>query len=216
LIKEHHLKDYLDRALNYAQTQGVQYADVRLVQNFTEILVVKGGLVDTINFSESIGIGVRALINGAWGFASSHDLSLPEIDRITALAISIARSSGSVRGDQVDLGPPVTSQGTYRTPVETDPFLIAPEEKLVELISADAEMSRVQGVRVRRSNLTFIKEDKWFANTDGAFTEQTIYEVGGGIQAIAVGGGEVQSRSYPSSFGRQQVTAGWEDRASGP
>jgi TldD protein len=204
------LKDYLDRALNYAQTLGVQYADVRLVQNLTEILVVKDGLVDTVNYSESIGIGVRALMDGAWGFASSNDLSLQEIDRITALAISIARSSGRARGDEVDLGPPIASQGTYRTPVEVDPFLLSAEEKLAELLSADAEMSHVQGVRVRRSNLTFIKEDKWFANTDGAFTEQTIYEAGGGIQAMAVGDGEVQSRSYPSSFGRQQVTAGWE------
>ena len=204
------MKDYLDRALNYAQTLGVHYADVRLVKNITEILVVKDGLVDSINFAESIGIGVRALVDGAWGFASSHNLALPEIDRITASAVGIARSSRSVPGDEIDLGPPVTSQGTYLTPVEIDPFSLTTEEKLAELISADEEMSRVQGVRVRRSNLTFIKEDKWFANTEGAFTDQTIYEAGGGIQAIAVGGGEVQSRSYPSSFGRQQVTAGWE------
>jgi TldD protein len=204
------LKDYLDRALNTAQSLGIQYADVRLVKNLTEILVVKNGRVDTVNFAESIGIGVRALVNGAWGFASSHDLSMQEIDRITALAASIARSSGAVRGDEVDLGPPVSSQGTFRTPVDVDPFLLPTEEKLAELLSADEEMSRVAGVRVRRGNLTFIKEDKWFANTDGALTEQTIFETGGGIQAIAVGGGEVQSRSYPSSFGRQQVTAGWE------
>jgi TldD protein len=210
LIKEYHLKDYLDRALNYAQTQGVQYADVRLVQNLTEILVVKDGRVDTVDFAESLGIGVRALVGGAWGFASTHDLSMPEIDRVAALAISIARSSGNVRADEVNLGPPITSQGSYRTPLVIDPFLLTTEEKLAALLSADAEMSRVQGVRVRRSNLTFIKEDKWFANTDGAFTEQTIYEAGGGIQAVAVGGGEVQSRSYPASFGRQQVTAGWE------
>jgi TldD protein len=135
---------------------------------------------------------------------------MQEIERITALAISIARSSGRTPGEGVDLGSPVTSQGIYKTPIEIDPFLLSGEEKLATLLSADAEMSRVRGVRVRRSNLTFIKEDKWFANTEGALTEQTIYETGGGIQAIAVGGGEVQSRSYPSSFGRQQVTAGWE------
>ncbi len=204
------MKDYLDRALNQAQLHGVQYADVRLVQNLTEMLVVKDGRVDTINFAESIGIGVRTLVDGAWGFASSHDLSMPEIDRIAALAINIARSSGTVRGDEVDLGPRVTSQGTYRTPVEIDPFSLSTGEKLDALFSTDKEMSRVEGVRVRRGNLTFIKEDKWFANTEGAFTEQSIYEAGGGIYAIAVGGGEVQSRSYPSSFGRQQVTAGWE------
>ncbi len=204
------MQEHLNRALNYAQLQQVQYADVRLVQNITETLVVKDGIVDTLNYSESIGIGVRTLIDGAWGFASSHDLTAQEIERITALAISIARSSGRARGDVVDLGSPVTSQGTYQTPIEIDPFLLSQEEKLAELLSTDAEMSRVKGVRVRRSNLTFIKEDKWFANTEGALTQQTIYETGGGIQAIAVGGGEVQSRSYPSSFGRQQVTAGWE------
>jgi TldD protein len=77
-------------------------------------------------------------------------------------------------------------------------------------MTTDAEMAKVDGLRVRRSNLTFIREDKWFANTDGAFTEQTIYETGGGMQATAVGNGEVQVRSYPTSFGRQQVTAGWE------
>jgi TldD protein len=210
LFKEHALKDQINRALNYAQMEHVQYADVRLVHNQTETLVVKDGTVETLNVSESIGIGVRTLVDGAWGFASSHDLSTQEIERITALAITIAQSSSRARGERVDLGPPITSQGTYQTPIKDDPFLLSQDEKLVVLLSADVEMARVQEVRVRRSNLTFIKEDKWFANTEGAFTEQTIYETGGGIQAIAVGGGEVQSRSYPSSFGRQQVTAGWE------
>jgi TldD protein len=210
LFKEHALKDQINRALNYAQMEHVQYADVRLVHNQTETLVVKDGTVETLNVSESIGIGVRTLVDGAWGFASSHDLSTQEIERITALAITIAQSSSRARGERVNLGPPITSQGTYQTPIKDDPFLLSQDEKLVVLLSADVEMARVQEVRVRRSNLTFIKEDKWFANTEGAFTEQTIYETGGGIQAIAVGGGEVQSRSYPSSFGRQQVTAGWE------
>ena len=40
--------------------------------------------------------------------------------------------------------------------------------------------------------------------------EQTIYEAGGGIQATAVGNGEVQRRSYPQSMGRQQGCSGWE------
>lgn len=204
------MKDYLNRALNYAQLEKVQYADARIVHNQTETLVVKDGTVETLNFSESIGLGVRTLHNGAWGFASSNDLSAHEIEQTTGLAIALAKSSSLARGEQIDLGPPVTSQGSYQTPIEIDPFYLSQEEKLAILISADEEIARVQGVSVRRSNLTFIKELKWFANTEGAFTEQTIYETGGGIYAIAVGEGEVQSRSYPSSFGRQQVTAGWE------
>jgi TldD protein len=204
------LRDIINRALNLTNSRQVQYADVRVVHNLTETMVVKDGTTEATDFSESIGFGMRVLVDGGWGFASSHDISPQEVDRVTDLAFKIAQASGRASGGTIELGPPVTSQGTYQTPIGIDPFSLTPEEKLAVLTTADAEMADVQGVRVRRSNLTFIKEHKWFANTEGAFTEQTIYETGGGIQAVAVGGGEVQTRSYPSSFGRQQVTAGWE------
>jgi len=204
------LNDLIDHCLNYAQLSQVQYGDIRLIQNHTETIVVKNGVVETLNHSESLGFGVRVLDAGAWGFASSHILSIPEIERITALAISIAKASSRAPGAQIDLGPPVTSQGKYHTPVEIDPFSLPTGTKLAVLLAADDALATEQQVSVRRSNLTFIREHKWFANTEGARTEQIISEAGGGIMAIAVGNGEVQSRSYPSSFGRQQVTAGWE------
>jgi TldD protein len=65
---------------------------------------------------------------------------------------------------------------------------------------------------VATSSLAFWQEDKTFANTDGAFLEQTIVESGGGVEAMAVDRerGEVQKRSYPNSFGRDQRQEGWE------
>ena len=200
----------MSRALDLAGSGGAQYGDIRVVENRTESIQVKNGVVEALNFSESIGFGVRVLVNGAWGFASSRDLKIEEVDRVTSQALEIARASGLVRGEKVDLGPPVKSQGTYLTEVRIDPFSITLEDKLGVLIAADAEMARVDGVRVRQGNLVFIREMKWFANTEGAFTEQTIIETGGGIVATGVGESEVQTRSYPNSFGRQQVTAGWE------
>lgn len=204
------MKRIMSRALDLARLRGAHYADIRVVHNHTESLIMKDGVVETLNFNENIGFGVRVLSGGAWGFASSRDLAPDEVDRVTEAALQIARASARVPGEQIELGPPVTSQGQYRTPISIDPFDISVDEKLSVLAAADAEMAREKGVKVRRANLVFIREDRWFANTDGAFTEQTIYEAGGGIQAIAVGEGEVQTRSYPSSFGRQQVTAGWE------
>ena len=204
------LKDLMNRALDLARLRKVQYADMRVVQNTTEHISVKDGVVETLDFSETIGFGVRVLANGAWGFASSREMTAAEVERVTALALAIAQASAEVRGEPVDLGPAIISQGSYETPIEIDPFKLPLEDKLAVLMAADAEMARVDGVRVRHSNLTIIREQKWFANTEGAFTEQTIHEAGGGILATAVGGGEVQVRSYPASFGRQQVTAGWE------
>jgi TldD protein len=181
-----------------------------VVENRTETMHVKNGVVESVNFSDSMGFGVRVLVNGAWGFSSSLHVTEEEIDRVTKEAMEIGRASGLVRGEKVDLGPRVASRGTYVTPVEIDPFTISLEERLEVLLAADAEMARVEGVRVRQTNLVIIREKKWFANTESAYTEQTIIETGGGIVATAVGDGEVQSRSYPNSFGRQQVTGGWE------
>lgn len=204
------MKDLMDRSLDSARLRGAQYADVRVVNNRTQNIAVRDGVVESLNDAETIGFGVRVLADGAWGFASSRDLTAEESDRVTELAVQLARSAARVPGQVVDLGPPVASRGVYQTPIRIDPFRLPLEEKLGLLMAADAEMAKAPGLRVRRGNLTFIREQKWFANTEGAFTEQTIYETGGGIQATAVGNGEVQSRSYPASFGRQQVTAGWE------
>jgi TldD protein len=200
----------MNRALDLAQSSGAQYADIRVVENRTESIQVKNGVVESLNFAESSGFGIRVLVNGAWGFSSSNDLNAEEIDRVTKHSVEIALSSGLVRGERVDLGPPVISTGKYETSVQIDPFTISLEDRLGILLAADSEMARVEGVRVRQSNLVIIREKKWFANTESAFTEQTIIETGGGVVATAVGDGEVQSRSYPNSFGRQQVTGGWE------
>src|ERR671933_47747 len=203
--------DLMMRAIDTARQRGAQYADVRVVHSVAELIAVNNGVIETLTTTESVGFGVHVLANNAWGFASSRDLTAAEADRVTDLAFQIAQASALVaNATPVELGPPVTSRGSYTTPIRVDPFSISSEEKVALLLQADAGMSKPAGITVRRGNLVAIRERKLFANTEGAQTDQTIYEVGGGLVATAVGGGEVQTRSYPNSFGRQQVTAGWE------
>ena len=204
------MKELIMSALDLARLRGAQYADVRVVNHREESLSVKDGIVEQLSSSETEGVGVRVLVNGAWGFASSRTITKDEIDHITAQAVAIAHASGLVSGEKVDLGPKVTNQGTYQTPVQIDPFSVSLEDKLSLLMNADVEMGKVEGVRTRQTHATTLKQHKYFANSEGAFTEQTIIETGGGIQATAVGGSEIQVRSYPNAFARQQVTGGWE------
>jgi TldD protein len=109
------LKDIMSRALELARLRGAQYADIRVVDNRTESMSVKDGVVEALNFDESLGFGVRVLADGAWGFASSRELEDKEIDEVTLRALEIARDSALVSGEAVDLGAPVTSQGFYQT-----------------------------------------------------------------------------------------------------
>lgn len=198
------------RALETARLKGAQYADIRIIDSAEQNLAVKNGHVESLSHAGSLGFGVRVLANGAWGFASSREVTAAEIDRVAALAVQIALASATASGRPVRLGLPVTSRGFYRTPLKIDPFTVSVEDKLSVLLQADEAMAREPAIDVRHGSLVFIREHKRFANTDGAEIEQIIYEAGGGIVATAINEDEVQTRSYPNSMERQQGTAGWE------
>ena len=104
----------------------------------------------------------------------------------------------------------MTSRGRYTTPVERDPFSVPLGEKVSLLLRADAAMGETAGVTIREGSMEFIHESKLFASTDGAFTEQELYESGAGIEATATSPDDVQNRSYPNSFGRHQGAGGYE------
>jgi TldD protein len=204
------LKTLMSHGIGSAKLGGAQYADVRVVESQTETISLKNGVVQQLESTDTIGFGVRVLVGGAWGFASSREITKAEVDRVTGMAVEIAKASALVLTNKVELGPPVTSTGTYQTPYEIDPFSISLEDKLGLLLAVDAEMALVKGPRVRTADLRFWRTKKWFANSEGAFTEQVIIESGGGISATSVAEGEVQVRSFPNSFRGQFSTGGWE------
>jgi TldD protein len=204
------MRELTDRALNLAQVQGATYADIRIVGRETQEIAVKNGVVQRLSLDSLRGFGVRVIVDGAWGFASSHYLVPSEVDRITALAVTIAKASALAKIEDVDIGPGEAHVDTYRTPVEIDPFTVSLNDKVSLLLAADQEARSAKGVTVADSQLIFIRENKTFASTEGSYIEQEIIESGLGLRATAVGGGEVQQRSYPNSFGRHQGTAGYE------
>jgi TldD protein len=183
---------------------------VRIVEHQEQTLRVKDGVVEALTETTNRGLGVRVISEGAWGFASTATLNRETVEETAALAVEVAGASALAQDEPVDIGPPVTSTGTYRTPVEIDPFSVPVSEKAALLLEADRGMRRVGAVKVTRGSMVSLREKKIFVSTEGAFTEQEIIETGGGIVALAVDEGEVQQRSYPNSFGRDQRTLGWE------
>jgi TldD protein len=204
------MRELTDRALNLAQTQGATYADVRIVNREQQEINVKNGVVQSLSLDGTQGFGVRVLAHGAWGFASSHLLTPAEVDRVTALAVVIAKASALTKIHDVDLGPAEVHVDTYRTPVEIDPFQVSLNDKVSVLLEADKEARSVPGVMLATSTMAFIRENKTFASSEGSYIQQEIIESGLGMVARAVAEGDMQQRSYPNSFGRHQATAGYE------
>ncbi|HEY9722278.1 MAG TPA: TldD/PmbA family protein [Oscillatoriaceae cyanobacterium] len=204
------MRELVERALNRAQLLGAEYADIRIVHRHYETIATKDCRPDELSRDESHGFGVRVLYQGAWGFASSSRLDMAEVDRITALAVEIAKASLLTLRDRVKLGKPQAHVARYVTPIQEDPFAVPIEEKLATLMAAEEAMNAVKGVRTTRGSIGCQREEKLLASTEGSYIEQTLIETGCGIDAIAVGASEVQMRSYPNSFGRQQATRGYE------
>ncbi len=206
------MHDIANTALNIALQLGATYADVRIMERTQEAVSVKNGNVEGISSSTSRGFNVRVLAHGAWGFSSSATMDIREAERVAAEAIQIAHASAAVAGKPVRLSPLTPQHGSYVTPIQRDPFTVPLNEKVTLLLDADAAMRSVSGIAITNGNIVSARETKLFVSSEGSEVEQTLYDCGGAIVAVAVDeqNGEVQQRSYPNSFGRQAGTAGYE------
>src|SRR5215831_11039239 len=206
------MRNLANRALNFAQQLGASYVDVRVMERTTEGIDVKNGRVEGIASGTSSGFNVRVIVNGAWGFASSANMDDAEAKRVARQAVQIARASALVAGEPVILSPLAPQHGFYRTPMQKDPFTIPLNQKVQLLLDADAAMHSVQGIALTNSNMEYAREYKLFLSSEGSEVEQELYDVGAAIDASAVDtdSSEMQTRSYPNSFGRQAGTSGYE------
>jgi TldD protein len=204
------MRDLSDRALDTAAHLGASYADVRVVHRRDESIAVKSGRVEGVASGESEGFGVRVLVDGAWGFASSSTLTAAEADRIARDAVRIAKASATALRDRVVLDDRPPAHGTYETPVQEDPFGVPLETKIGDLLAADEAARGVQGIAFTEARYDAQRETRTFGATDGSWTEQTITHVGAGIEANAIDGDEHQRRSYPDADGGPFQSAGYE------
>ncbi|MBI5288574.1 MAG: TldD/PmbA family protein [Chloroflexi bacterium] len=204
------MRDLAMRALDTARQRGAGYADVRIVRFRSESVAVRNRNVEALTSEESLGFGVRVIVDGYWGFAASHKMTTEEADIVAAEAVRVAKASARVRGPRADIGPPQSVSGSYRTPVQRDPFAVSLDDKISLLLGVNQTMMAVPNIISAEGNIYCQREDKVFASTEGAYIEQELYETGCGLEATAVDEGEVQNRSYPNSVGRHQGTEGWE------
>ncbi|HEY8756422.1 MAG TPA: TldD/PmbA family protein [Candidatus Dormibacteraeota bacterium] len=203
------MRDIAERALDAAHAAGAAYADCRVVERTSQSVLVKNGRVNNVTEFEDAGVGVRVLVDGAWGFCGTQRTDSEGLEGAARLAVRIARASARTAVATVRLAPAPVVTATYTTPVRVDPFSVSLDRKIELLLSADAAMD-VPGVTTRHGSLGAVRHQQLFASSEGSRITQTIIETGGGLDATATSEGEVQSRSFPNSFGRQQLTAGWE------
>ncbi|HZA60319.1 MAG TPA: TldD/PmbA family protein [Actinomycetota bacterium] len=198
------------QAVQAAQAAGAGYADARLVTEEEESLTVKNQEMEGIDRSRSHGLGVRVLVDGYWGFAASAQTGEGDLRRTAELAVGIARAAARLPRDPVQLAEvePVTDR--WETVVQEDPFTVPLDEKVSLLMEASRRMQQVKGLSFAEAALDFFRRRTAFASSEGAAIEQELTHSGGGLEATAIGDGELQRRSFPNSFRGHISAAGYE------
>ena len=197
-------------ALNVCNGRGVQFADLRIVDERQRGLATKNGKVAQAADSNSMGIGIRVLANGAWGFAATEDLTRAGVETAAAQAVEIAKASAQVKEHDVVLAPEKAHVDDWSSPCKIDPFNISVEQNLDLLMKIDSELLKVKGITLAETNMSFRRYEQWYYSSDGADIHQVKTTTGAGYTCMSFAGTEIQKRSYPNSFGGQYQDKGYE------
>jgi TldD protein len=204
------MKHIADWALNTATARGASFCDARVVDDRSRALATKNGRVGSASDSESRGIGIRVMADGAWGFAAVDDLARESVEATAAKAVAVAKASARVKQHDIRMAPEKAVTAEWTTPHEIDPFSTSVEQNLELLLKVDSELRSVAGVTLAETSMNFRREEQWYASTEGSNIHQTKYTTGAGYAAYAFAGTEIQKRSYPTSFGGQWQNKGYE------
>lgn len=98
------LEDLAEFTINYAGRMGVEYAEARLQMDFRESIILKNGVLEASAFEEKRGLGVRVLVDGSLGFASTNTLRKKEIEKAVRQAFKIAKSSSKTIKRKIFMG----------------------------------------------------------------------------------------------------------------
>jgi TldD protein len=202
--------DVARQAVEAASAAGADYADGRVVAEASESITVRNQEMEGIDRSNSEGIGVRVLVNGYWGFAATARTEPEEIERTAHLAVEIARAASRLPMEPVRLAEVEPATGTWHSPMQEDPFNVSLEEKVSLLMEATRRMQSVQGLAFAEGGIDLFKRRTYLATSEGTALEQTSVQSGAGVEATAIGEGELQRRSFPNSFRGHIAAAGWE------
>ncbi len=204
------IRDLIDHTIKFLKRRGVDYADIRWVEELHEGLIVQNGQLQHVSTSTTEGVSIRVLNHGSWGYAASSRLDRQGFEHTAEQAMEMAKAISSVNTQKVKFQPTEPVRARYQTPLEVDPFQVELQKKLDYLLWAAQVLKDHPNIKTATASLDFYRTKKLFVSTEGSAIEQEITESGGMIEATAILGHEVQRRSYPTANSPSLAQAGYE------
>jgi TldD protein len=162
-----------DAALTRALDLGCEHADLRVERIRTQTISLRDARPEAVTDGEDLGLSVRVVYEGTWGFAAGVVLTAAEAVRLAEQAVAVARVSAAINSDRVELAPePVAPDATWVSAYDVDPFEVPDPEKTALLGEFSERLLAADGVEHVQSSCMHVKEQKYYADTAGTRTRQ--------------------------------------------
>ena len=170
-------KGLADAAMNAAKAAGATYCDVRVGRYLRQFVITREATVQNIVNTESTGVGVRVIADGAWGFSATSAMTTDAVAAAARQAVAIAKANAPTLTTPVQLAPtPGVGEVSWKTPIVKNSMEV-PIEAKVELLMGVNAAAMGAGANFVNSMLFLVNEQKYFASTDGSYIDQDVHRI---------------------------------------
>jgi TldD protein len=169
------LRRLADAALQRAAELGAEHADFRAERIRSQEISLSDGNLETSYDADELGLGVRVVVDGTWGFASAVDLTPDAAARAAASAVDVARVAAAVNTERIELaGEPAYGDVIWVSAYEVDPFSVGVADKIELLAGWSSGLLARDGVDHVDASLLQVKECKFYSDGATTATQQRV------------------------------------------
>ena len=170
-------KSMADAALQAATQAGASYSDVRIGRYLRQFVITREDKVQNVVNTESSGVGIRVIANGAWGFAATNDMTTQGVAKAALQAVAIAKANAKSQTSPVQLAPTRgVGEVAWKTPIRKNAMAVPIKDKVDLLLGVNAAATNA-GANFVNSMLFLVNEQKYFASTDGSYIDQDVHRI---------------------------------------
>jgi TldD protein len=171
------VEEYARLAVDRSLSLGAKYAEARVQRNLGHTYTLKNGAAEPVALTRKLGVGIRVIVDGALGFASTNSLMQPDIRAAAESAVRIAKASRRLITSPIRLSEEKSWEDDWEAKIRVDFREVPPEEKFEVLFTMEKSLAP-ENVHVSLpSRILLLDEDfteKYYVNSDGAKLRGTV------------------------------------------
>jgi TldD protein len=174
-------------ALHRASELGVDHADFRLERLRAGRFSVRDGRPESSSDHEEIGLAVRVVHDGTWGFAAGVVRTADAAVALAEQAVRTAQVSRPLTREPVVLAAePIYPDATWVSSYEINPFDVAESARIGRMTELSERLLAADGVDHVDAGLVHVLENKYYADTAGTSTTQQRVRIEAEFTAVNV------------------------------